>query len=98
MLAAEFALSVRRKPAMRKELANRLRLAQSMIGAIFGAATRRGRRRAADGADDLAAALLGLGFGLSSQRIVDPSRSNQIFGASLTALLDPEAARAASRT
>ncbi|MGH9186885.1 MAG: hypothetical protein ACRD0U_13875 [Acidimicrobiales bacterium] len=40
----------------------------------------------------------GRGFGLSIDRIVDPALSNQILGASLTAFLDPQAARAASRT
>jgi AcrR family transcriptional regulator len=87
VLVTEFLLAARHKPAVRKKVAEELRSARNLVATIL-----REQEADVDGelpldADELAAAVLGLGFGLSITRIADPDIPAGVFASAVGALV-----------
>jgi AcrR family transcriptional regulator len=96
VLVTEFLLAARHKPAIRRRFATELAKARALVATIL-------REQEADlggelpmDADELAAAILGLAFGLSIQRIADPDVSAGAF-ASLVGVLVGQGSPASTR-
>jgi AcrR family transcriptional regulator len=72
LLSAEFALSIRKKPGLRDQLASRFAQGRQMIAALLIEQQRQLGVSFGLDPDRLAAAVLGLGMGLMLQRVLDP--------------------------
>ncbi|MGH9137789.1 MAG: TetR/AcrR family transcriptional regulator [Acidimicrobiales bacterium] len=87
LLAAEFVLVTRTKPAIRKQLGERVALVRSLLAGVLES------QRAELGldlkfdAERLAVAALGLGCGLAVLRTADPTLPDDVFTPSLRLLL-----------
>lgn len=87
VLVTEFLLAARHKPAVRTKVAEELRSARGLVATIL-----REQEADVDGelpldADELAAAVLGLGFGLSITRIADPDIPAGVFASAVGVLV-----------
>lgn len=87
VLVTEFALSTRHKPAMRAQSSQGLMAARMAISGILDGQSRELGVPLPMSSDRLAAAILGLGIGVSVLRIADPSTDSRTFGEATGILL-----------
>jgi AcrR family transcriptional regulator len=96
VLGTEFLLASRNKPAIRKRFADEMRSTRTTVAGILRTQQDELGGELPLDADELAAAILGLGFGLSIQRIADPEVSADTFAAVVGLLLGRSPAPAAA--
>ncbi len=87
LLAAEFALSIRKKTSLRNQLASRFQQGRQMIAALLVEQQQQLGIDFGLESDRLAAAVLGLGMGLMLQRVLDPNVPADTFGEGVRILL-----------
>jgi AcrR family transcriptional regulator len=87
LLAAEFALAIRKKAAIRNQLAERIKVGRAMIAAVLAEQHKQLHVELPLDADRLAVAVLGLAIGMAVQRVVDPDIPVDTFSDGVRALL-----------
>jgi AcrR family transcriptional regulator len=87
LLAAEFALAIRKKSAIRNQLAERIKIGRAMIAAVLAQQYQDLGAQPPVDTDRLAATVLGLAIGLAVQRVVDPDIPSDTFADGMRVLL-----------
>ncbi|MGH9188220.1 MAG: TetR/AcrR family transcriptional regulator, partial [Acidimicrobiales bacterium] len=95
-LGAEFVLATRGTPAIRRQIAERLQVARTLVVGLLAAQQEVVGFDSPMDPNRLAAAVTGLGIGLSVQRIADPSLPAETFTETVRTLLRGAAVPAAS--